>query len=52
MTRWITHYIDVNSDRWEIEKIERKDISRKKLLDWDKTARFQKIRIIKMKKNF
>ena len=50
MTRWIKLYIDKNSDRWEIEKIEREEIRRKKLLDWDKTARFQKIRMIKMKR--
>ena len=46
MVRWLTHYLEANSDRLEMEEIERSEIRRKRLSEQDKAARFKKIEII------
>ena len=47
MTRWVTKYIDENSERWALEKKDREESSKKWLEDWAKKSRFDKIRAIK-----
>ena len=44
-----TRYIDENTDKWEKEKKERKENSKKWLEDWAWNTRLEKIRIIKEK---
>ena len=47
IVRWLTSYIGENSDRWETEKRER-DLQLKRRLDeWDRERRFEKIKIIR-----
>ena len=47
MTRWVTKYVDENSERWALEKKDREESSKKWLEDWAKKSRFDKIRAIK-----
>ena len=47
MTRWVTKYIDENSERWALEKKKREESSKKWLEDCAKMTRFEKIRAIK-----
>ena len=47
--RWVTEYIDENTERWEKEKIIRKESEEKRIAEWDKRNRFEKIRELKRK---
>ena len=49
MYRWITEYIDENSATWEKEKQERIENENKKIAEWEKMNRFEKIKEIKRK---
>ena len=49
MTRWITSYIDENSERWRKEKLERKKNGNRTAQEWAKLERFEKIRVIQEK---
>ena len=49
MARWVTQYIDENSERWEKEKTERKLTDEKRAAQWHRSNRFEKIRMIKEK---
>ena len=49
MTRWLTRYIDENSNRWKKEKEERKETEKERAEAWLKASRFEKIRILKEK---
>ena len=43
MTKWITSYIDENTEKWEKEKKEREDNSEKLIANWARSTRFEKI---------
>ena len=45
--RWITEYISENQDRWEIERLERDEETRRKRLEWEKADRFKKIEFLR-----
>ena len=45
MIRWITRYIDENSERWSKEKLERQKNEVKLAEDWNRMTRFDKIRV-------
>ena len=47
MTRWITRYIDENSERWKKEQQERQENEVRLAEDWNRMNRFEKIRMIK-----
>ena len=47
MIRWLTKYIEGNQESWEIERREREIENRRKLEQWEKAARFQKIEILR-----
>ena len=47
MAKWLTKYIDKNTDRWKKEKQEREESEKKWIEDWAKMTRFEKIRKIK-----
>merc|ERR1711954_240879 len=47
--RWVTKYIDENSEKWEREKVERENEVNKQLNDWDKKRRKEKIKILQEK---
>ena len=47
MARWLTKYIDENQDRWKEEREERQKNETKRIADWQKMARFEKIRLLK-----
>jgi hypothetical protein len=49
MIRWVTDYIDINTDRWEKEKKERQEKERLVIADWERMSRLEKIRKIKEK---
>ena len=47
MLRWVTRYLEANNERWEKEREVRKKEEKKRLADWDRMARFEKISIIR-----
>ena len=47
--RWVTNYIDENTEKWEIEKEKRDKNNKQRLQDWAKLSRFDKINQIKEK---
>ena len=49
MTRWITNYIDENTERWKKEKLERKENEKRTAQEWAKMERLEKIRVIQEK---
>ena len=49
MLRWVTKYIDENSEKWEREKVERENEVNKQLNDWDRKRRKEKIKILQEK---
>ena len=49
MARWISSYIDENTDRWKREKNMRKDDEKTRAESWKKMERLEKIRMIKEK---
>ena len=49
MARWISTYIDENTERWKKEKDERKKDEKTKAEEWKKMNRLEKIRMIKEK---
>ena len=49
MMRWVTNYIDENTEKWEIEKEKRDRNNKQRLQDWAKLSRFDKINQIKEK---
>ena len=49
MLRWLTHFLKENHEKWEKERIERYVESRKKVEEWEKAKRFEKIAILKRK---
>ena len=49
MTKWVHRYIEENSRRWEKERLERKEQEEKKLRDWEKKSRFEKIKLLREK---
>ena len=49
MLRWVTNYLDENKERWEKEREKRMKEEERRLAEWDKMARFAKIRILKEK---
>ena len=46
MTKWIHKYIEENNKKWEKEKRERKEEEEKILKEWERSARFEKIKIL------
>ena len=44
MISWLTNFIEENQEKWEHEREERKNEFNKKIQDWDKKDRLQKIR--------
>ena len=49
MMRWVTKYIDENTEKWEIEKEKRDQNNQQRLKDWAKLSRLDKIKQIKEK---
>ena len=49
MARWITGYIDENTDRWKEEQKVRQENKQQTAEEWKKMERFDKIRMIKEK---
>ena len=49
MMRWVTEFIEENSERWEKERNMGLEKERKELLDWEKSSRFEKIKKLKEK---
>ena len=49
MMRWVTEFIEENSEKWEKERNIRLEKERKELLDWEKSSRFEKIKKLKEK---
>ena len=47
MVRWLSEYIEVNQESWEVERREREEERNRTLREWEKSARFEKIRKIK-----
>ena len=47
MARWITEYIDKNSERWKTEKEQRKRDEKETAEEWKKMKRLEKIRVLK-----
>ena len=47
--RWITEYIDENNERWDRERTDRKETEEKRIAEWEKKNRFEKIRELKRK---
>ena len=50
LMRWITEFIEENSENWEKERNIRLEKERKELLEWERSNRFEKIR--KLKENW
>ena len=48
--RWISKFIEENSEMWEVGKLERLEERRKKELEWEKARRFEKIAYLREKK--
>ena len=51
MYRWVNEYIDKNKNYWDNEKKKRDQARQNKLDEWDKNNRFEKIRILREKRN-
>ena len=49
LMRWITEFIEENSENWEKERNIRLEKERKELLEWERSNRFEKIRKLKEK---
>ena len=49
MMRWVTKYLAENMDRWELERKERDRDMKKKIDDWNRQTRHEKIREIREK---
>ena len=49
MLRWLTHFLKENHEKWEEERKERYIESRKKIEEWEKAKRLEKIEILKRK---
>jgi hypothetical protein len=49
MMRWVTKYIDENSEKWEREKEKRDQNNQQRLQEWARLSRFEKIPQIKEK---
>ena len=47
MTRWISEYIDQNTERWKTEKQQRMKTEAERAEDWKKMKRFEKIEMLK-----
>ena len=45
--RWISKYVEENSELWEIEKLEREVERRKKIEEWEKLKRFERIEYLR-----
>ena len=50
MLRWITSYIDLNTDKWERERKSRQMEDKKIVATWEKLSRLEKIKKIREKK--
>ena len=46
MTQWIHKHIEENNKKWEKEKWERKERAEQRLKAWERSAIFEKIRIL------
>ena len=44
MVRWLSEYIEVNQESWEVERREREEERNRTLREWEKSAKFEKIR--------
>ena len=44
MMKWVTQYIDENSDKWEREKMDRQTNVQNWLQDWARMTRLEKIK--------
>ena len=49
LLRWTTEYIEKNSERWEKEALVREQEQKRKLQEWEKKSRFEKIHFLKEK---
>ena len=49
ITKWIHKHIEENNKKWEKEKRERKEEEEKRLKEWERSARFEKIKILREK---
>jgi hypothetical protein len=47
MMKWVSKYLDENTDRWKIEKEQRETETQLRLQDWAKLSRFEKIKHLK-----
>ena len=45
----MTEFIDTNTDNWERERKERHNEEKRRLDEWEKSSRFEKIKLIKEK---
>ena len=49
MMKWLTQYIDENTDKWTRQKKEREENEKKWLQDWARMTRMEKIQTIREK---
>jgi hypothetical protein len=49
MLRWVTDFLKENGERWRDEGNEREEEAKKKLADWERRSRLEKIEILKEK---
>ena len=49
MVRWLSEYIEVNQESWEVERREREEKRNRTIREWEKSARFETIRKRKIK---
>ena len=49
MMKWLTRYIDENTDKWAIQKKEKEENEKKWLQDWARMTRLEKIQTIRDK---
>ena len=49
MTKWLTQYIDQNTEKWTRQKKEREENEKKWLQDWARMTRMEKIQPIRDK---
>ena len=46
MARWISKYIDENTEKWKREKINRQEDDKKRAEEWRKMERLEKFRVL------
>ena len=49
MTKWVHGYIEENCKKWEMERFKRIEERNKKLDDWERNSRMERIKILKEK---